>query len=105
MFCVDHLAALNWENQVAIAAKGGIEAVVRAMGTHQSIAEVQQAGCGALGNIVLWGSGLGSHVREADALTLVKKALPAFPYDWVLQTRGRVFLMKLGTWSAFQFWW
>ena len=92
-----NLAAKNLENKVAIVETGGIEAVVRAMAAHQWCAvEVQEVGCRALHNIVLWGSGLGSHVREADAVTFVKKALPAFPYDWVLQTRGRVFLMKLG---------
>jgi hypothetical protein len=53
--------------------EGGIEAVERAIRAHQSIVEVQEAGCGALRDFVLWGSGLGSHFREADAVAPVQK--------------------------------
>ena len=95
-----NLAAKNSENRVTTAANGGIEAVERAMRAHQSIVEVQEAGCGALRNFVLWGSGMGSRVREADAVALVKKDLSAFPYTCVLQTRG-FFLTKQGTQSLF----
>ena len=40
--------ALPDDNRVAIAAKGGVEAIVAAMGGHAGNAEVQQWGCGAL---------------------------------------------------------
>ena len=36
------------DNQVAIAQKGGVEAVVAAMGTHKGNADVQHYGCWAL---------------------------------------------------------
>ena len=85
-------------------AKGGTEAMVRAMAAHESSAEVQEAGCGALGDVALWASGMGSHVREADAVTLVKKALSTFPYHWGLQARSGRVLMKLGVRSVFHFW-
>ena len=108
-----NLAAKKLENRVVFAAKGGIEAVERAMRAHQSasctsdasctsIVEVQEAGCGALRDFAFWGSGLGSHVREADVVAPVKKDVSAFPYNWVLQTRG-CFWTKLGTQSLFWF--
>ena len=93
----------NAENRIAIAAKGGIEAVVRAMGAHESSAEVQDAGCWALGNIASYVSGLRSQVREADAVPLVEMALSAFPNDWLLQYHGKLFLLKLGIRSVFRF--
>ena len=99
-----NLAAKNPNNQLAIAAKGGTEAVVRAMAVHESSMEAQQAGCGALGNIVWWVSGLHSEVVETAAAPLVKKALSAFPYNWVLQTQGQLFWMKLGARSVFKIW-
>jgi len=47
------MSSLVIVQQVAIAAKGGIEAVVAAMGAHESIEEVQEQGCGALRNLSL----------------------------------------------------
>ena len=41
------------ENDVAVATRGGIEAVVRAMGAHTSSAIVQEHGCGAVCNLSL----------------------------------------------------
>jgi hypothetical protein len=38
-------------DQAAVAAKGGIEAVVAAMRAHVGVAAVQEQGCGALENI------------------------------------------------------
>ena len=38
-------------NQAAVAAKGGIEAVVAAMQRHEGVAGVAESGCGALKNI------------------------------------------------------
>ena len=43
--------ALFPENQEVIAARGGIETVVGAMGAHGSSEEVQLVGCSALRNL------------------------------------------------------
>ena len=43
--------ATDAKNKVAIAAEGGIEAVVRAMGAHGLSVEVQERGCSALVNL------------------------------------------------------
>ena len=42
-------------NQAAVAAKGGIEAVVAAMRRHEGVAGVAEQGCWALSNIAVLG--------------------------------------------------
>ena len=42
-------------NKAAVAAKGGIEAVVAAMRRHEGVAGVAERGCGALWNIAMLG--------------------------------------------------
>ncbi|KAJ1463788.1 expressed protein [Baffinella frigidus] len=88
--------AVNAENQVAIAAQGGIAAVLRAMGAHASSAGVQEYGCRALCNIAWSDAGLRSQVRDAGAVPLVRKALAAFPGEVQLQEQGKGLLEKLG---------
>ena len=46
-----HVCVCGPENQVTIAAAGGIERVVAAMAGHAGSAGVQEAGCGALWNL------------------------------------------------------
>ena len=42
-------------NKAAVAAKGGIEAVVAAMRRHEGVADVAENGCGALLSIAVLG--------------------------------------------------
>ena len=60
--CSLGILAYHTENRVVIADKGGIEAVVRAMGEHASSLEVQQYACEALGYITSCDSALRSLV-------------------------------------------
>ncbi|KAJ1466401.1 hypothetical protein T484DRAFT_1861734, partial [Baffinella frigidus] len=83
-------------NAAAIAAQGGIAAVLRAMGAHASSAGVQEAGCWALHCIAWSDAGLRSQVRDAGAIPLVRKALAAFPDEVDLQRQGKGLLEKLG---------
>jgi hypothetical protein len=46
-----NLAAGNADNKAKIAAAGGIDAVVGAMGAHRGVADVQKEGCAALLNL------------------------------------------------------
>ena len=53
-------------NKAAVAAKGGIEAVVAAMRRHEGVAGVAERGCGALNNIAMLG-GWSAAVRARAA--------------------------------------
>ncbi|KAJ1495703.1 hypothetical protein T484DRAFT_1761716, partial [Baffinella frigidus] len=55
--------ARHSDNKSAMERKGGIEAVVQAMGLHRASAGVQEQGCGALMNFVL--NSLGNKVAFA----------------------------------------
>ena len=48
---LNNLAASNDANMVKVAALGGIEAILKAMGTHTHNADVQKQACGALGSL------------------------------------------------------
>ena len=80
---------------MAVAARGGIEAVVMAMGEHRSCESVQAQGCVALANIARSDSGLQSQVRSAGAVPLLVEALSAFPGQGDLQEWGPILLAKL----------
>ena len=63
--CV-YLCARADANKAAVAAKGGIEAVVAAMRRHEGVAGVAEHGCGALWNIAVLG-GWSAAVRARAA--------------------------------------
>jgi hypothetical protein len=85
---------VNAENKVTVAARKGIEAVVRAMEAHGLSAVVQGAFFSF--NIARSDSGLQSQVRSAGAVPLRMEALSAFPDHGVLQREEGVLLAKLG---------
>ena len=84
---------VNAENKVTVAARKGIEAVVRAMEAHGLSAVVQGAFFSF--NIARSDSGLQSQVRSAGAVPLVEKAMSAFPDQAQLQGKGKILLDKL----------
>ena len=86
--------AENAENRVAIAAKGGIEAVVGAMGVHGSSAGVQEAGCRALGNLAYNVENQGS-IAAKGGIEAVVGAMGAHELSEAVQEAGCSALITL----------
>ena len=84
----------NAENRVVIAAKGAIEAVVRAMGAHESSAGVQVAGCSSLLNLALNAenrAAIGTH----GGIEAVVRAMTAHGSSEEVQENGCAALINL----------
>lgn len=74
------------ETREQILAKGGLDAVLAALRAHPSEAEVQAAGCTAIGNFAL-GEGEAT-VRASGALAQVLEAMAALPAEAELQAKA-----------------
>ena len=71
------LAYYSENNSAAVAAAGGIEAVVRVMRQHQANAEVMEQACWALHNIGWSDKALQKRIKDAGAEPLVRTAVAA----------------------------
>ena len=77
--------AVNAENRVAIAAAGGVEAVVAAMRAHAADAMVQQNGCGALASLAANSAENKVAIAAAGGVEAVKAAMRAHSGDTAVQ--------------------
>jgi hypothetical protein len=84
--------AIKAENHVAIAAKGGVEAVVRAMGAHGSSALTAGLGCQALGRLA---ENAENAIAAKGGIEAVVGAMLAHRWDATVQKRGCAALAKL----------
>ena len=109
-------------NRAAVAAKGGIEAVVAAMQRHAGVAGVAESGCGALRNIAglgefsaavcaraVGGAGRGSCsavrqcLRRGDVRACVRACLrwcvQCARTRWVVEARAGGACVRVGVWA------
>ena len=86
-------------NDSRIAAAGGIEAVLRAMGAHAGDARVQESGCGALMNLMYNSPERKAAVAAAGGLEAVLRAMGAHAGAAAVQQDGCAALMNLAGYS------
>ena len=83
-------------NSAAVAAAGGIEALVRVMGEHQANAAVMENACFALYNIGRSDEALQKRINDAGAEPLVRAAVAAPDATDATKEYGQKLLDKLG---------
>ena len=93
--CILADLALNAYDQEDIVAAGGIDAVLRALDAHRTVAGVQEQGCAALINLA---ANAENQVKivAAGGIGAVRRALNAHPTDAAVQEHGRGLLDCLG---------
>jgi len=93
-------SALTAENRVAIPAKGGLEAVVRAMGAHGSSAGVQQAGCSALMNLAARNAENKVAIAAKGGIEAVVEAMKVHDSSAEVQEAGCWALENIASWGS-----
>jgi len=89
------LAAGNADNQAKIAAAGGIDAVVGAMGAHGGVAGVQALGCAALRNLAAGNADNKAKIAAAGGIDAVVGAMGAHRGVADVQKEGCAALLNL----------
>ena len=92
-----NLAANNDANKAAIAAAGGIEAIVAALEQHPADVAVQEQGCWALNSIGWSQRALQERIAQAGAAAAVQRAVAAPGATAETKKHGQELLGKLRT--------
>ena len=85
----------NDANEVKIAAQGGIEALLKAMKEHPTIAGVQEKACWALLHIGWSNNDLQQRIKKAGAEQEVRKAMAASNATAIAKEKGQQLLDRL----------
>ena len=96
-----YLIRWNAPTRVAIAAKGGIEAVVRAMAAHESSEGVQRAGCAALKNFAAYNDGNKVAIAAKDGIEAILKAMAGHGSSVGVQEDGCWALANIASCESF----